>query len=111
MRVFAALFLSLFAVVSGYVKHGPLQSQCPILFSFSPIRNINRQTVTNKVFFDVEIEGGDKGRIVLGLFGETVPKTVENFRALCTGEKGQGKQGKPLHYKGSTFHRISKFRL
>jgi hypothetical protein len=34
------------------------------------------QTITNKVFFDVEIEGGEKGRIVMGLFGETVPKTV-----------------------------------
>merc|ERR1711992_293597 len=62
--------------------------------------------ITSKVFFDVEIAGGGGGRVVLGLFGDTVPKTAENFRALCTGEKGVGKSGKPLHYKNSIFHRI-----
>ena len=59
-----------------------------------------------KVFFDVTIGGKDAGRIIFELFNDVVPKTAENFRALCTGEKGIGKQGKPLHFKGSVFHRI-----
>ncbi|KAJ1260964.1 hypothetical protein BS78_10G271800 [Paspalum vaginatum] len=64
------------------------------------------KVVTAKAFLDIQIDGKPAGRIVLGLLGKTVPKTAENFRALCTGEKGIGKHGKPLWYKGSTFHRI-----
>ncbi|EGC34592.1 hypothetical protein DICPUDRAFT_34727 [Dictyostelium purpureum] len=59
-----------------------------------------------KVFFDVSHGKKPLGRIVFELFNDVTPKTSENFRALCTGEKGVGKAGKPLHYKGSKFHRV-----
>ena len=59
-----------------------------------------------RVFFDMTIGGQPAGRIVMELFADSVPKTAENFRALCTGEKGTGRSGKPLHYKGSSFHRV-----
>ena len=59
-----------------------------------------------QVYFDIAIDSKPAGRIVMELFDEIVPKTAENFRALCTGEMGMGKTGKPLHYKGSIFHRI-----
>ncbi|KAL5061183.1 hypothetical protein RYX36_032787 [Vicia faba] len=59
-----------------------------------------------KVFFDILIGKNKAGRVVMELFADAVPKTAENFRALCTGEKGIGQLGKPLHFKGSGFHRI-----
>ena len=62
--------------------------------------------VTHKVFFEIEINGKTIGKIVMGLFGDDVPKTAENFRCLCTGEKGVGQSGKKLTYEGSIFHRV-----
>jgi peptidylprolyl isomerase len=59
-----------------------------------------------KVWFDISIAGTAAGRINFILFNDIVPLTAENFRCLCTGEKGVGKSGKNLHYKGSVFHRV-----
>ena len=59
-----------------------------------------------KVFFDILIGKMKAGRVVMELFADVTPKTAENFRALCTGEKGIGISSKPLTYKGSAFHRI-----
>ncbi|KAF9612121.1 hypothetical protein IFM89_038304 [Coptis chinensis] len=61
-----------------------------------------------KVFFDIAIGKTKAGRIVMELFKDVTPKTAENFRALCTGEKGIGISGKPMHYKGSKFHLFGK---
>ncbi|KAL3843374.1 hypothetical protein ACJIZ3_000777 [Penstemon smallii] len=62
--------------------------------------------ITHRVFLDVDIDKQRIGRITIGLYGQVVPKTVENFRALCTGELGKAPNGKLLHYKGTPFHRV-----
>ena len=57
--------------------------------------------VTHKAWFEVAIDGESVGKIEIGLFGKTVPKTVENFVQLSNNPEGEG-------YKGSIFHRVIK---
>ncbi|XP_038045338.1 peptidyl-prolyl cis-trans isomerase G-like isoform X1 [Patiria miniata] len=62
-----------------------------------------------RCFFDITINGSLAGRVTFELYTDICPLTCENFRALCTGEKGIGKTTeKPLHYKGTPIHRVVK---
>uniref|UniRef100_A0AAV1V0S1 peptidylprolyl isomerase n=1 Tax=Peronospora matthiolae TaxID=2874970 RepID=A0AAV1V0S1_9STRA len=74
----------------------------------SPEGEIELDPNNPKVFFDIKIGDEDAGKIVMQLYQDVCPKTAENFRALCTGEKGNCSTGEPLHYKGSSFHRVIK---
>lgn len=69
-------------------------------------KSANGPKVTDVVYFDITIGGKPAGRVEIGLFGKTVPKTVENFKHLAIGDKEA--DGKKLTYKGSIFHRVIK---
>ncbi|KAL4151687.1 hypothetical protein PRNP1_008629 [Phytophthora ramorum] len=91
-----AVFGGLFGKVSMYDDKSTVETE-PELDPNNP-----------KVFFDIKIGEEDAGRVVMQLYKDICPKTAENFRALCTGEKGNCSTGQPLHYKGSSFHRVIK---
>ena len=59
-----------------------------------------------RVYLDIAIAGKPAGRIIIELFSDVVPRTAENFRCLCTGERGIGRCGKPLHFRGVPFHSV-----
>merc|ERR1711928_229626 len=63
------------------------------------IHSIQSTMATVRVFFDVTADGAPLGKVIMEPRADVVPKTSENFRALCTGEKGFG-------FKGSSFHRV-----
>ena len=66
---------------------------------------MSEKEVCARVFFDLTIADKDAGRVEMDLYCNT-PRTTENFRSLCTGERGTGTSGKALHFKGSSFHRV-----
>ena len=75
------------------------------LFSFKENSNTADASYHNpRVFFDIQIGAKRAGRLVMELFADVVPKTAENFRCLCTGERGVGKvTQKALHFKNTMF--------
>ncbi|KAG5648572.1 hypothetical protein DXG03_003183 [Asterophora parasitica] len=76
-------------------------------FCAQPVDAGKSPRITNKVFFDITHGGKPLGRITIGLYGGTVPKTVENFRALAAGKDKEGKE-LGFGFKGSKFHRVIK---
>lgn len=87
---FRNIFLSLFLVIAVGIAWVQAEEAKP-----------RGPKITSKVYFDIQHGDEPLGRIVMGLYGKTVPETAENFRALATGEKGFG-------YQDSTFHRVIK---
>ena len=79
-----------------------------LALSFPVLHAAAEPTVTQRVYIEYSIEysigGGPAERLVIGLFGEHAPRTVENFVGLIRGDRSR--RGKPLAFKGSKMHRI-----
>ena len=104
------LVLFLFLLMMFYFYFAPTKSSKIYTSKDDHPHNYDTiDTVTHKCYFDIAIDGNVKGRIIIGLFGNTVPKTVRNFAELCSGVNGVSRlTGWDLNFKGTTFHRIIK---
>merc|ERR1712180_209940 len=110
-RPVVALYIVLAPIVHPILKKASIMKVggciCAVIVVFlllgqsSSVEGKKGPKVTHKVWFDVSVGGEEIGRIEIGLFGKTVPKTVENFVELAKKPEGEG-------YKGSKFHRVIK---
>ena len=103
-------FFSLFCLASVVSLLGAPPGACVLLrteTAMPPLFSHEDPLTGPRVYLDIKWGNRRMGRVVISLRKDACPKTVENFRALCTGEKGRGKTtGVPLHYKGCPIHRV-----
>eukprot|EP00658_Telonema_sp_P-2_P005542 TRINITY_DN12075_c0_g1_i2.p1 TRINITY_DN12075_c0_g1~~TRINITY_DN12075_c0_g1_i2.p1 ORF type:complete len:219 (+),score=62.12 TRINITY_DN12075_c0_g1_i2:136-792(+) len=86
------------------VSVGAMEDEYDYAADYPPPENTNPENPV--VFMDIQIDGKSAGRLEFEVYADAVPKTAQNFVGLCTGEKGMGRCGKLLFYKGCSFHRI-----
>lgn len=92
-------------------RKSPVNPDNPIVFLDIQINNEQGKQFTNSsktLKLNGCSVGNAVGRVVFELRKDVAPRAAENFRCLCTGEKGIGSNGKPLHYKGTRFHKVHK---